>query len=87
MIAAAKISARVPGETRRVAAPPPMAMLAELTHRCPLACPYCSNPQELVRANEELSTSEWIETFRQAAALGVLHLLCPAESQPHGAIW
>jgi pyrroloquinoline quinone biosynthesis protein E len=49
-------------------------MLAELTHRCPLACPYCSNPQELVRANEELSTSEWIETFRQAAALGVLHL-------------
>jgi pyrroloquinoline quinone biosynthesis protein E len=49
-------------------------MLAELTHRCPLACPYCSNPQELVRMNEELSTSEWIETFRQAAALGVLHL-------------
>jgi pyrroloquinoline quinone biosynthesis protein E len=49
-------------------------MLAELTHRCPLACPYCSNPLELVRANEELSTNEWIETFRQAAALGVLHL-------------
>ncbi|GEC17057.1 pyrroloquinoline quinone biosynthesis protein PqqE [Nitrobacter winogradskyi] len=61
-------------ETGQVATPPPIAMLAELTHRCPLACPYCSNPLELARANEELSTSEWIETFRQAAALGVLHL-------------
>ncbi|WEX74044.1 pyrroloquinoline quinone biosynthesis protein PqqE [Sinorhizobium numidicum] len=55
-------------------APPPMAMLAELTHRCPLACPYCSNPIELTRANEELSTEEWIGVFKQAAALGVLHL-------------
>jgi pyrroloquinoline quinone biosynthesis protein E len=55
-------------------APPPMAMLAELTHRCPLACPYCSNPIELTRANEELSTEEWIGVFGQAAELGVLHL-------------
>jgi len=55
-------------------APPPMAMLAELTHRCPLACPYCSNPVELTRANEELSTEEWIGVFEQAADLGVLHL-------------
>ena len=52
--------------------PPPMAMLAELTHRCPLACPYCSNPTELTGADEELSTAEWISVFRQAAALGVL---------------
>ena len=22
----------------------PLAVLAELTHRCPLQCPYCSNP-------------------------------------------
>jgi pyrroloquinoline quinone biosynthesis protein E len=49
-------------------------MLAELTHRCPLACPYCSNPIELTRAEEELSTDEWIAIFRQAAELGVLHL-------------
>ncbi len=52
----------------------PMALLAELTHRCPLACPYCSNPLELTRADEELSTAEWIGVFEQAAALGVLHL-------------
>lgn len=55
-------------------APPPMAMLAELTHRCPLSCPYCSNPLALIGAKEELTTEEWIEVFRQAAAMGVLHL-------------
>ncbi|WP_099864193.1 pyrroloquinoline quinone biosynthesis protein PqqE [Pararhizobium haloflavum] len=63
-----------PESTRIVKAPPPMAMLAELTHRCPLACPYCSNPLELTGIKEELSTAEWIDIFDQAAALGILHL-------------
>ncbi len=33
---------------------PPLALLAELTHRCPLACPYCSNPLALERSSAEL---------------------------------
>jgi len=53
---------------------PPMAMLAELTHRCPLSCPYCSNPLELTKRDAELSTEEWCDTFRQAGDLGVLHV-------------
>ncbi|WP_374830345.1 pyrroloquinoline quinone biosynthesis protein PqqE [Paenochrobactrum pullorum] len=61
-------------ETLKNYAPPPMALLAELTHRCPLACPYCSNPLELIGVKKELTTEEWIETFRQAAQMGVLHL-------------
>ncbi|ATF20347.1 pyrroloquinoline quinone biosynthesis protein PqqE [Phaeobacter gallaeciensis] len=52
----------------------PMAMLAELTHRCPLACPYCSNPTELLSKDSELSTQLWGDIFQQAAALGVLQL-------------
>ncbi len=52
----------------------PMAMLAELTHRCPLACPYCSNPVELTRASSELGTEEWARVFREAADLGVLQV-------------
>ncbi|MEL6282913.1 MAG: pyrroloquinoline quinone biosynthesis protein PqqE [Pseudomonadota bacterium] len=52
----------------------PTAMLAELTHRCPLSCPYCSNPLELVRRDAELSTEQWVEVFRQAGELGVLHV-------------
>ncbi|GGX71728.1 coenzyme PQQ synthesis protein E [Tateyamaria omphalii] len=53
---------------------PPMAMLAELTHRCPLACPYCSNPTELLAKETELSTDAWADIFQQAAKLGVLQL-------------
>jgi PqqA peptide cyclase len=54
--------------------PLPDSLLAELTHRCPLACPYCSNPMELKAQSDELSTETWISVFEQAAALGVLHL-------------
>ncbi|WP_299964098.1 pyrroloquinoline quinone biosynthesis protein PqqE [uncultured Roseobacter sp.] len=54
--------------------PPPIAMLAELTHRCPLACPYCSNPVEMTRQDQELSTEAWARVFREAAELGVLQL-------------
>lgn len=50
----------------------PIAMLAEITHRCPLSCPYCSNPVELTRASAELPAEAWVDLFRQAAALGVL---------------
>ncbi|MFI0848620.1 pyrroloquinoline quinone biosynthesis protein PqqE [Mesorhizobium sp. IMUNJ 23232] len=53
---------------------PPIGMLAELTHRCPLQCPYCSNPTELLKANRELDTDTWLYLFRQAADLGVLQV-------------
>lgn len=52
----------------------PIGLLAELTHRCPLQCPYCSNPLELERANTELTTEEWQSVMRQAAELGVLQI-------------
>lgn len=52
----------------------PLALLAELTHRCPLRCPYCSNPVELTRASAELDTAEWARVFAEAAALGCLQV-------------
>lgn len=51
----------------------PIGLLAELTYRCPLQCPYCSNPLEMERGNE-LTAGEWREVFRQAGELGVLQL-------------
>lgn len=54
--------------------PPPMGLLAELTHRCSLRCPYCSNPLELDRRSRELETSDWKRLIDEAAALGVLHI-------------
>lgn len=51
----------------------PLALIAELTHRCPLHCVYCSNPLELSQRNSELSTEIWSRVFREAAEAGVLH--------------
>jgi pyrroloquinoline quinone biosynthesis protein E len=53
---------------------PPLALIAELTHRCPLSCGYCSNPLELERAGAELPTPDWIRVLDEAAAMGVLHV-------------
>ncbi len=68
-------------------APRPYALLAEITYRCPLHCPYCSNPvaastcetprrrpQADGYSNGELTTDEWKRIIRQAAALGVLQI-------------
>src|SRR5690349_15427686 len=65
--------------------PRPYALLAEITYRCPLHCPYCSNPVaaspcEAPRRpqgdgyNGELSTDEWKRVIREAADLGVLRI-------------
>ena len=53
--------------------PNPLALIAELTHRCPLHCVYCSNPLQMVATKAELSTEEWIRVFQEASRLGVLH--------------
>jgi pyrroloquinoline quinone biosynthesis protein E len=52
----------------------PVGLLAELTHRCPLQCPYCSNPLEMDRVNSELTTAQWQDVMRQAAELGILQI-------------
>src|SRR4029078_12253447 len=52
----------------------PTTLLAELTHRCPLHCPYCSNPLDLLRAETEIGTEDWKRVFSQARELGVLQL-------------
>src|SRR6201985_1010617 len=52
----------------------PLGLLAELTHRCPLGCPYCSNPLALDAREDELDTAAWLRVFREAAELGVLQL-------------
>ena len=54
--------------------PPPLGLLAELTHRCPLSCPYCSNPLALEDRRDELGTAEWARVFAEAASLGVLQV-------------
>ena len=52
----------------------PLALIAEITYRCPLHCVYCSNPLQMASVSSELKTEEWIDVFQQAAGLGALHL-------------
>lgn len=52
----------------------PRWLLAELTYKCPLQCPYCSNPTDYTRYQSELTTEEWIQTMRQARDLGAVQL-------------
>ena len=52
----------------------PLGLLAELTHVCPLGCPYCSNPLALDPRQDELDTATWARVFGEAAALGVLQV-------------
>jgi pyrroloquinoline quinone biosynthesis protein E len=54
--------------------PPPLGLIAELTHRCPLQCPYCSNPLALERVATELDTDGWLRVLDQAAEIGVLQV-------------
>ena len=52
----------------------PTTLLAEVTHRCPLHCPYCSNPLDLLRAESEIGTEDWKRVLTEARELGVLQL-------------
>ena len=54
----------------------PFSLVAELTYRCPLACPYCSNPIDWSsnKYRQELNTDEWLHVIEQARSLGVLQL-------------
>jgi pyrroloquinoline quinone biosynthesis protein E len=65
---------RTNGHARPQALHSPLGLLAELTHRCPLGCPYCSNPLAMDGREDELDAATWARVFREAAALGVLQV-------------
>lgn len=55
-------------------APRPYTLVAELTYRCPLRCPYCSNPTDHARRADVLDTAAWLSVFEQAETLGVVQV-------------
>ena len=54
--------------------PGPLSLIAEVTHRCPLHCVYCSNPLEMQGRERELPTETWAQVFAAAGELGVMQL-------------
>ncbi len=70
-----QVASRVAPATRRPRqAPVPLGLVAELTYRCPLRCPYCSNPVDLAAYREEMSTEQWCRVLDEARELGVLQV-------------
>jgi len=57
-----------------VTAPRPFNLVAELSYRCPLRCPYCSNPLDHASVRDGLDADDWTRAFREAAELGVVHV-------------
>lgn len=57
-----------------MSAPRPWNLIAELTYRCPLRCPYCSNPLDLGARPDAMDADAWGRAFREASALGVVHV-------------
>ncbi|KXS54728.1 MAG: pyrroloquinoline quinone biosynthesis protein E [Marinobacter sp. T13-3] len=53
---------------------PPLWLLAELTYRCPLQCPYCSNPLDFAQSEQELDTEQWLAVLRQGREMGAAQL-------------
>jgi len=53
---------------------PPRWLLAELTYKCPLQCPYCSNPVDYSRYPNELGTDDWKRVLSEARKMGAVQL-------------
>jgi pyrroloquinoline quinone biosynthesis protein E len=68
------VSAATAARSAPAAAPRPLNLVAELTYRCPLRCPYCSNPTNLRDFPDALSADDWARVFREASALGCIHV-------------
>ncbi len=55
--------------------PRPLSLVAELSYRCPLRCPYCSNPLDWAdKSSQELTTEHWLRAIRQSRQLGIVQL-------------
>ena len=53
---------------------PPRWLLAELTYKCPLQCPYCSNPLDYAKHSDEISTEDWKRVLSEARKMGAVQL-------------
>ncbi|WP_417517461.1 pyrroloquinoline quinone biosynthesis protein PqqE [Marinobacter sp.] len=63
-----------PGVDKTANIGPPLWLLAELTYRCPLQCPYCSNPLDFAQTQRELTTEDWVKVLRQGRDIGAAQL-------------
>lgn len=67
-------SEQAPASGRQPSVGLPLWLLAELTYRCPLQCPYCSNPLDFARHDDELSAEQWFRVMAEARKMGAAQI-------------
>ena len=53
---------------------PPLWILLELTHKCPLECAYCYNQLDFASTKDAMSKEDWFRVMEQARAMGAVQL-------------
>ncbi len=53
---------------------PPLWVLLELTHKCPLECSYCYNQLDFVNTKDAMSKDDWFRVMDEVRELGAVQL-------------
>ena len=53
---------------------PPLWILLELTHKCPLECAYCYNQLDFASTKDAMSKEDWFRVMEQAREMGAVQL-------------
>lgn len=53
---------------------PPLWVLLELTHKCPLECTYCYNQLDFANTKDEMTKEDWFRVMEQVRELGAVQL-------------
>lgn len=52
----------------------PLWMLLELTHKCPLECPYCYNQLDFAKIDDKMQKEDWLRVMEEAREMGVVQI-------------
>lgn len=53
---------------------PPLWLLLELTHKCPLECTYCYNQLDFAKTKDQMTKEDWFRVMDEARAMGAVQL-------------
>ena len=53
---------------------PPLWILLELTHKCPLECSYCYNQLDFTNTKDAMSKADWFRVMDEARDMGAVQL-------------
>ncbi|NQY21254.1 MAG: pyrroloquinoline quinone biosynthesis protein PqqE [Campylobacteraceae bacterium] len=53
---------------------PPLWILLELTHKCPLECTYCYNQLDFATTKDSMSKEDWFRVMEEAREMGAVQL-------------